>query len=101
MNVIVDFKDVENNFKDHLEVLNFFAIQRKKYISEKIEINTFVAIVLSDVSICGEDLTNYRDIVPHVLKNIVSIENIGVVATLKKLANDNRFTPTLLAIRVH
>ncbi|TMM56762.1 tagaturonate reductase [Maribacter algarum] len=73
------------NLKDDPKVLNFFASNWKEYESNKLKINILVGIILSNTSIWGKDLTRFEGLVETVSENIISIEDNGVLATLKKL----------------
>ncbi len=84
-----EFEDGKIELKDDAKVLNFFTSNWRKYDDKEMEMNTLVGVILSDMSIWGEDLTTYEGFVQAVAENIISIEQIGVLATLKNLANDH------------
>lgn len=77
------------NLKDDEKTLNIFASNWNRYDNNQLEINILVGIILSDMSIWGEDLTRFEGLVARVSENIVSIDSIGIQAAIKKLGNDN------------
>ena len=84
-----EFEGDKIELKEDSKVLNFFASNWRKYDDKEMELNILVGIILSNMSIWGEDLTNYEGLVQAVTENITSIEQIGMLATLKNLANDH------------
>lgn len=84
-----EFNGANIELKDDLKVLNFFKLYWKKYTSKKLNSSVLVGIILSDISIWDEDLTQYEGLVEMVSQNIISIENNGVLTTLKQMENDN------------
>lgn len=71
--------------KDDDETLQFFALNWKKYLSNAIEVNILVGIILSNASIWGEDLTKFEGLVELVAHNIKQIEATGIVANLESI----------------
>lgn len=84
-----EFNDERIELKDDAKVLNFFALNWKKYDNKEMEMNILVGVIVSNSAIWGEDLTNFEGLVERISENIFSIEQLGVSATLKKLANDH------------
>jgi tagaturonate reductase len=84
-----EFDGEKIELKDDTKVLNFFACNWGKYENKELKMNILVGIILSDSSIWGKDLTRFEGLVEMVAENILSIENNGVLTTLKKLTDDN------------
>ena len=82
------FKGDTIGLKDDPNVLEFFADNWKKYDNKILNINELSHIILSNNSIWSEDLTQYPDLVDEVAANIISIEEVGVLETLKKQSYD-------------
>ncbi len=83
------FNGEKIELKDDAKVLNFFAFNWSKYEVNNLKMNILVGIVLSNTEIWGEDLTRFEGLVEMVSQNIISIENNGLLTTLKKLENDH------------
>ena len=80
-----EFEGNKIELKDDPKILNFFTSNWGKYEVNKLNINILVGIILSNTAIWGKDLTRFEGLVEMVAQNIISIENNGVLATLKKL----------------
>jgi len=83
------FNGKKIDLKDDDKVLNFFTSSWKKYENKELDIRVLAGIVLSNYEIWGHDLTRFEGLVETVSQNILSIENNGVIPSLKILANDN------------
>lgn len=83
-----EFENEKIELKDDPKVLNFFRLNWAKYTDNEISIKVLVGVILSNGIIWGEDLTRFEGLVECVSEHILSIENIGIVATLKKIADD-------------
>ncbi len=84
-----EFHGKRIELKDDARVLNIFSSNWKKYDDNNLKLNILVGIILSNTDIWGKDLTSFEGLVEMVSKNILSIENNGVLATLKNLENGN------------
>lgn len=84
-----EFDEENIELKDDQKVLIFFKLNWKKYIDKKLNISILVGIILSNISIWGEDLTRFDGLVALVADNIISIDQIGIQETLLNLSNDN------------
>lgn len=84
-----EFNGTNIELKDDLKVLNFFKLYWKKYTSKELDSSVLVGIILSDISIWDEDLTQYDGLVEMVSDNIISIDRIGIQETLLNLSNDD------------
>ena len=84
-----EFNGERIELKDDAKALHFFGLNWKKYEDKEMKMNVLVGVVLSNISIWAEDLTAYEGLVQQVTENIISIEEMGVVATLKNLSHDN------------
>ena len=84
-----EFNGEKIELNDDAKVLNFFASNWGKYESNDLKMNILVGVILSNTSVWGKDLTRFEGLVEMVTQNIISIENNGVLATLKTLENDN------------
>ena len=84
-----EFEGDKIELKEDSKILNLFASNWRKYDDKEMEMNILVGIILSNMSIWGEDLTNYEGLAQAVTENIISIEQIGVLATLKNLTDDH------------
>jgi tagaturonate reductase len=78
-----EFGGEKIELNDDEKVLHFFALNWKKYEDKEMEMNILVGIILSNISIWGEDLTIFDGLVERVSENIISIEEFGISATLK------------------
>lgn len=84
-----EFNEENIELKDDIKVLNFFTLNWRKYINKELNSNVLVGIILSEISIWGEDLTRYEGLVAMVSSNIISIDRIGIQETLLNLSNDD------------
>ena len=83
------FNEQEIKLNDDVKVLSFFNLNWNKYDSNDMNMNVLIGIILSNTEIWGKDLTQFEGLVEAVGYNIISIENIGVLETLKNIADDN------------
>lgn len=84
-----EFNGENIELKDDEKVLNFFKSNWKRCSDKELTMKVLVGIILSNTSIWEKDLTRFEGLVEMVSQNIISIENNGVLATLKTLENDN------------
>jgi len=83
-----EFNGEKIELKDDVKVLDFFKSNWEKYESKELKLNMLIEIILSNSLIWGKDLTRFEGLVETVSQNVLSIENMGVLATLKNMAND-------------
>ncbi len=73
------------DLNDDQKTLQLFSKNWAKFNSKELNLIVLVAIILSDISIWGEDLTKYDGLTKLVTSNIESINDIGIVESLKKI----------------
>ncbi len=71
--------------KDHKKILDFFAVQWKKYDDNKLNLNQLVTSILKNSFIWKEDLTLLDGLVESVTHNLEDIEKKGIFQSLKNL----------------
>lgn len=84
-----EFEGEKIELKDDSKVLGFFAQNWEKYDSNELKLNILVGVILNNSLIWGEDLTRFEGLVERVTEYIQSIEQIGVLATLKEIVYDH------------
>lgn len=84
-----EFNGENIELKDDQKALNFFKLNWEKYFDKRLNSNVLAGIILSNISLWGEDLTRFDGLVEMVAVNIISIDRIGIQETLLNLSNDN------------
>ncbi len=69
--------------KDDQRILDFFAVQWKKFNNNKLTLSELVTSILKNTLLWKEDLTQLDNLVETVTQNIEDMENKGVLQSLK------------------
>lgn len=80
-----EFNGVEIPVNDNPEVLAFFKVNWSRLVTDEINIETMVGIILGNSSIWGEDLNRIPELTRTVSDQLDALDNNGVAHVLKIL----------------
>ncbi len=80
-----EFNGAQIDLKDDPKVIEFFIEQWERYTINKVDLFTVVNSILSNIDIWGEDLNQLNGLPDMVIRNITTIEKIGIRNGLKNL----------------